>query len=584
MSYPSGIPLRDLHVGPYNPRLHIPADQSWEDFKNSIVAHKGVYSAIVVRPVEGKKTPWEIVAGQRRYLGALETMGQDYVIPTNVKVLTDEEAEALAFSENIDREPMNPAEESMAAARLLAECKGDKAAVAKRMGWSSIKTLDDRLKLMACSDRVREQLIFKKITLGLAELLSGMTYKDQDEMLERFEKSGIPTVEEARTLLLAWTKSLTTAIFDKADCGSCSHNSAKQQSMFDNIEAGHCLNPTCFDEKTEGRLNQTAEALKSDFNRIEIVRPGMNFSIVPVKVEALGEVQVAACRSCANYGAAVSAVPNKLGRVVDKLCFDVGCNTKLTTEFKEQQAAKQASEAATTSTSAQEAVHGTTSTTTETIKPPGEDAQQEEKPGGNTAPKSSQPVTLTNAVYEFRDKLYRVVLGHEYANNTEFMAKFVLALILNDQGHYFDGHLLKEKLSKDGKIKDGKTSHNLVAAMKATIAMERIDVEELLPRLGLVAIHKLTREELAAMTQLSKANLGSYFKLNSEVGQEFLKCLTKDQIASVCDELGIKAAMDKTFVSISNGKKDDFIKQVTSVTGFNYEGKVPKVLNPTFGK
>jgi PRTRC genetic system ParB family protein len=585
MSYPSGIALRDLHVGAYNPRTFVPSDQGWIDFKNSILAHNGIYTPIVVRPVEGKKTPWEIVAGQRRYLGALETLGQDYVIPTNVKVLTDEEAKAMALSENIDRAAMNPAEEAMAAARMLAEHKGDKAATAKRMGWS-LKTLEDRLKLMACSDKVREQLIYQKISLGIAELLSGMTFKDQDEMLERFEKSGIPTIEEAKTLLLSRTKSLTIAIFDKAGCAGCDHNSAKQKSMFENIEEGHCLNPKCYDEKTEGRLAQTVEELKGDFNRIEIVRPGMDLTMIRIEVAKLGDVQVTACRSCANFGAAVSAKPNTLGKVVEKLCFDTECNTKLTNDFKAQQDALKAAEEAQKATPKAPVTESTGSeqTTGAAMAPPATRNVGSGKAEGNPDPNAPTQVTLTNAVYEFRDKLYQRVLAIEYANNPEFQAKFVLALILNNQGSNFDGHLLKEKLTKDAKIKDGRMSVGLEASMKSALAMERTDVEALLPRLGLVAIHKLTREELAALTKLSKAELAKHFQLDTDFGREFLKCLTKDQIASVCEELGIKAAMDKTFASIANGKKDDFIKQVTSVKDFSYEGKVPKVLNPSFGK
>ena len=42
----------------------------------------------------------------------------------------------------------------------------------------------------------------------------------------------------------------------------------------------------------------------------------------------VGDEKAKACRACKNFGAAISAVPGKLGNVYPDLCFDASCNAK----------------------------------------------------------------------------------------------------------------------------------------------------------------------------------------------------------------------------------------------------------------
>lgn len=585
-AHPAVLGLRNLHVPEYNPRRYIPQDQKWEEFKASILAFNGVFTPILVRPVQGKKTPYEIIAGQRRFFGALEMMGQDYEIPVLCKDMTDEEAKAAALAENIDREPMSPAEEAEAAARLLAQYNGDHNETAKRMGWSPA-TLTARLKLMACSNKVRDGLTKRKIPLGIAEMLSGMTYEQQDSMVDEYAESGFPTLEETRALVMAKTKSLEQTIFDQAECGTCPHNSAKQQSMFANIDGGHCMNSVCFDGKVEAKLQEIADGLKEEYNRIEIFRPGDNFKLAKIDVQKLGETQVAACRNCKDCGAAVSAMPNKLGMVSKNLCFGTVCFEERVTAFAdEKKAAAQAASDAEKAVVEATAASNAESNGSEPVETGTAQSVVGEQPTEKAPPteKSVQPVALTNALHEFRDTFYRRVIAVEYAVNPAFASSFVFALVLSNRGGYFDGTAMQESLLKAGLIQSTSKLHALKDAMKTTLAIGKEVVDKKLPLLGALAMTKLTRDELKDMMILSEADLAKHFKLNSEAGIAFLKVLTKDQITSICDELGIKKAMGQTFNSIANGKKDDFIKHVTSVADFPYEGKVPKALKPAFGK
>jgi ParB family transcriptional regulator, chromosome partitioning protein len=391
-------------------------------------------------------------------------------------------------------------------------------------------------------------------------------------------------VEETRALVMAKTKSLNETIFDKTECGTCPHNSSKQQSMFANIDGGHCMNAVCFDAKVEGKLQEIANGLKDDFNRVEIFRPGDNFKLAKIDVTKLGETQVATCRNCKDCGAAVSAMPNKLGLVSKNLCYGTTCFEEHVTAFTaETKAAEKAqADAAAAAAAASEAGNDADPESPDSTPVKAEAKKTTE--GAAAAEKTIQPVSLTNALHEFRDAFYRRVIAIEYAINPAFASSFVFALVLSNKGSYFDGHALQESLHKANLITSTSKLHSLKEAMQTTVSIGKDIVDKKLPLLGALAMTKLERSELKDMMLLSQADLAKHFKLNSEAGIAFLKVLTKDQIASICDELGIKKAMGQTFNSIANGKKDDFIKHVTSVADFPYEGKVPKALQPAFGK
>lgn len=571
----AGIALRDLHVGAYNPRHYMDPNE-YAELMASIAA-QGVLQPILVRPVAGKKTPYEIVAGQRRFLASLEVFGQDYVIPVLEKVMTDEQAEAASATENIDRAQMSPAEEAEAAARVLARCNGDRAEAAKRLGWSPAN-LANRLKLMACSELVRQRLSERKISLGLAEMLSGMTTAKQDELLVQFDKSGVPTIDDAKAMVMALTKSLPEAIFDRAECGACAHNSARQSSMFGNIDEGHCLNASCYDLKTEGRLEETVKELVDDYQRVEIVRPGDNFRVVPIKPESVGAEQAQACHGCKDFGAAVSGLPNKLGKVSRGLCWGLSCNEEKVAAFK---AAQEALKAPPVTTDAAPSASETK------VSPDGKAAKA--APAAKTTKATPAPATppsigLSNAVLEFRDELYRKVIYKEFATSPAFHARFVMAIVLNNQGRLFNGGQIRDSFTKNGWIGEGNNTLSLVESMKVMLSLEQDKALGMLPKLGATTLKDLQRSELKGLAELTQADLAGYFVLNDESGKKLLTSLTKAEIIAICDEVGISEKMGKTFRSISGGKKDEFIKQITSIADFDYAGKVPRVLIPSFEK
>ncbi|KMZ13466.1 Chromosome (plasmid) partitioning protein ParB [Candidatus Burkholderia humilis] len=284
-------------------------------------------SVIVRRLADGG---FSLVAGGRRYKAALAAHGEDYEIPVVVRDIDEIEAKQLAIIENIQRADMSPAEEVIAAAEQVGLCKGDRDEVARIFGWSRA-TLDKRLALMNCSTPVLDALSTRQILLGHAELLAAPPKETQDKLLPVIIKEG-KSVSEVKKTIEQVACSLAAAIFDKADCAGCPHNSSTQGEMFgESIGTGNCTNHTCFNEKTEKMLDATATGLRDEYPVVRIVRAGDNHTRVQLVIDGpkgVGEEQAKACHTCQNYGAAVSGLPDSIGKVYKGQCFDTVCNMK----------------------------------------------------------------------------------------------------------------------------------------------------------------------------------------------------------------------------------------------------------------
>lgn len=104
--------------------IHLPSNQprryfdpyKLEQLAASIKEH-GVLESLLVRPVAGKQGQYELVAGERRYRAAKMAGLQD--VPVTVRDLTDEQAWEIALVENLQREDLNPVEETEGILQLL---------------------------------------------------------------------------------------------------------------------------------------------------------------------------------------------------------------------------------------------------------------------------------------------------------------------------------------------------------------------------------------------------------------------------------------------------------------------------------
>ncbi|MEA5516769.1 ParB/RepB/Spo0J family partition protein [Nodularia sp. UHCC 0506] len=108
------IKLKDIRLPEQQPRRYFDP-QALKELVSSVKQH-GILQPLLVRPVaEGQ---YELVAGERRYRAATEVGLEN--VPVVVRELTDDQAFQLALIENLQREDLNPVEETEGILYLLA--------------------------------------------------------------------------------------------------------------------------------------------------------------------------------------------------------------------------------------------------------------------------------------------------------------------------------------------------------------------------------------------------------------------------------------------------------------------------------
>jgi ParB family chromosome partitioning protein len=108
------IKLSDIVLPQHQPRRYFDP-QALKELVSSVKQH-GILQPLLVRPLAGGK--YELVAGERRYRAGLEAELE--VVPVVVRELSDDQAFQLALIENLQREDLNPVEETEGILHLLA--------------------------------------------------------------------------------------------------------------------------------------------------------------------------------------------------------------------------------------------------------------------------------------------------------------------------------------------------------------------------------------------------------------------------------------------------------------------------------
>ncbi len=108
------VKLEDIVLPPHQPRRYFDP-QALKELVESVKQH-GILQPLLVRP--GSEGKYELVAGERRYRAAQEVKLK--AVPVVVRELSDDQAFQLALIENLQREDLNPVEETEGILHLLA--------------------------------------------------------------------------------------------------------------------------------------------------------------------------------------------------------------------------------------------------------------------------------------------------------------------------------------------------------------------------------------------------------------------------------------------------------------------------------
>jgi len=198
-----GIDL--IQRGTYQPRVHF-EPEALQELADSIKS-QGVIQPIVVRPVGSGK--YELIAGERRWR-ASQLAGMDE-IPAVVRELNDQTAAAISLIENIQREDLNPLEESRALQRLLDEFSMTHQQVAEVVGRSRA-SVTNLLRLRDLNEDVKKLVDERKLEMGHARALLGLSGSEQSRLAQRVADLG-KSVRETEQMV---RKLLNPAQPDKA--------------------------------------------------------------------------------------------------------------------------------------------------------------------------------------------------------------------------------------------------------------------------------------------------------------------------------------------------------------------------------
>ncbi len=166
------IPIELIQRGAYQPRVHF-EPEALQQLADSIKA-QGVIQPIVVRPLA--KNKFEIIAGERRWR-ACQLAGL-HEVPALIKDLNDQAAAAISLIENIQREDLNPLEESRALQRLIDEFEMTHLQVAEAVSRSRA-SVTNLLRLKDLNEDVKLLVDEGAINMGHARALLALNGQEQ---------------------------------------------------------------------------------------------------------------------------------------------------------------------------------------------------------------------------------------------------------------------------------------------------------------------------------------------------------------------------------------------------------------------
>ncbi len=550
------LPLRRIVQGK-NPREYFDPDEMAE-LEEGLRAAGRVIQPILVRPIPGTDLH-EIVAGERRWRAAKNVFGDDYDMPVVIEALSDEQAEAFATIENHHRAPMSHAEEAHAAKRMLIRYKGDKPETAASLGWK-LELLERRLALLTCSPAVLKALTHRQIQLGHAELLAGVPPEKQDSVLAGVLAHKVP-VGVLKEQLGRFARHLADAVFDTAQCQACPHNSARQSGLFDErLGDGFCQHPTHYDELTAQAIEAKAAGLREQYPVVRIVKASDGFAPLPVAeggALGVGTQQFSACKGCASFGCAVSALPGSQGEVTPSLCFDAECNSRMVAAWRKAQRDGTAQATALPHLAGHGRSKARPTVTTASATP---------------AKAATKPMNQTpQRVVDHRIAQWRKWAAKELMTQPERNRRVMIAL----------AHAGRACDVRSAEF--GQAVSRLVGAMAGAgfdRLLKQVDVvdaqhlERLMLAVTASAAFGVNVHDLQALMNYLHVDERKHFRWNPE----FLELFTMGELESLAGEVGLKKKMGAAFKLARAKKKADFIRTLLTVPGFTYEGTVPAVM------
>lgn len=182
------VKISELRSNPYQPR-QVFDQEALQELSDSIKQH-GVFQPIIIKKsIKG----YEIIAGERRVKAS--AMAGLEEIPAIIRDFTDEEMMEIALLENLQRENLNPIEESRAYKKLIEALNITQEELAKKLGKSR-SYITNMIGLQNLPSQIQSFISENKISMGHARVLSKLENEtQQQELVEKIINDGISVRE-----------------------------------------------------------------------------------------------------------------------------------------------------------------------------------------------------------------------------------------------------------------------------------------------------------------------------------------------------------------------------------------------------
>ena len=188
---PSALPLNLLQAVKYQPR-QIMDETPLKELADSI-RERGVIQPLLVRGLGTGR--YEIIAGERRFRAA--SIAGLKEVPVRIVDADDQAAAAMALIENMQREDLNPLEESRGLARLIEEFGFTHEQAAKSVGKSR-SAISNLLRLSQLAKAVQAMLIAGELDMGHARALLSLPGSSQVALAQKIVAQGLSVREAER--------------------------------------------------------------------------------------------------------------------------------------------------------------------------------------------------------------------------------------------------------------------------------------------------------------------------------------------------------------------------------------------------
>lgn len=277
------VALADIQPSNYNPRKNFD-ETSLAELAESI-RQQGVLQPIGVRPIEDNR--FEIVFGERRYRDS--QMAGLEEISAIVMDISDEVAEEMAITENLQRKDVTPIEEANAYQMLIDSGRHDVQSLAVQFGKNE-NYIRTRLKFVSLIPEIALLLEQDEITISVASEICRYGEDIQREVYDKHLKEGVQynswrglkAADVARSIERQYTADLNRYSFDKTLCLSCPHNT-NNMMLFCEGGCGNCANRSCLAEMNTSYLVEKAMQMLAEHSTASLAHRTYNYNEAAVE-------------------------------------------------------------------------------------------------------------------------------------------------------------------------------------------------------------------------------------------------------------------------------------------------------------